>query len=148
MRTLRNVILFTIPVVGMLMVLGAVLVVGSPGTELVLVLVGLLLVEGGVWRMASSVLPNERRYVAMRAESNRFVAMVRQLNAAAIALRGEETAGARLALEETKRAMHRSVERMAVVAGRSLEEVAADAPIELPDEAQPGMTASASSSGE
>ncbi|MEJ2679728.1 MAG: hypothetical protein P8174_11755, partial [Gemmatimonadota bacterium] len=133
---------------GMVLVLVAVLVVGSPGTELGLVLVGLLLVEGGVWRIASSVLPDERRYVALREESNRFVAMVRQLNAAAIALCGEETAGARLALEETKRAMHRSVERMVVLAGRSAEDVPADAPVELPDEAQPGRAASAASGSE
>ncbi|HKJ91607.1 MAG TPA: hypothetical protein VJ957_00500 [Longimicrobiales bacterium] len=134
MRTLRNSITFAIPVAGMIMVLTAVLIVASPRAELALVVLGLLLVEGGVWRLAGSVLPNERRYLALRAESTRFIAMVRQLNAAAIALREQETAGARLALEETKRSMHRSVDRMVAVAGRPAEEVPPDAPIELPEE--------------
>ncbi len=134
MRKLRNVVSFVIPVAGMVIVLAAVLVVGSPRVELGLVVVGLLLVEGGVWRLAGAALPSERRYLALRAESNRFIAMVRQLNAAAVALRFEDSAAAKRMLEETKRAMHRSVERMVVVAGRPVDEVPADAPIELPPE--------------
>lgn len=134
MRKLRNVITFAIPVAGMVLVLTAVLLAASPRTELALVVLGLLLVEGGVWRLAGSMLPNERRYLALRAESNRFIAMIRQLNAAAVAVRSDETTGARAILEETKRAMHRSVERMVVVAGWPSDEVPADAPIELPAE--------------
>lgn len=134
MRKLRNAIIFAVPVLGMVIVLSAVLVVASPRVELGLVVLGLLLVEGGVWRLAGSMLPNERRYLALRAEGNRFLAMIRQLNAAAIAVRQQETPGARMALEETKRAMHRSVDRMVAVAGRPMEEVPVDAPIELPEE--------------
>ncbi|MEJ2215321.1 MAG: hypothetical protein P8099_01785 [Gemmatimonadota bacterium] len=134
MRKLRNAIIFAVPVLGMAIVLSAVLVVASPRAELGLVVLGLLLVEGGVWRLAGSMLPNERRYLALRAEGNRFLAMIRHLNAAAIAVRQQETPGARMALEETKRAMHRSVDRMVAVAGRPVEEVPADAPIELPEE--------------
>jgi enoyl-CoA hydratase/carnithine racemase len=145
MRTLRNAITFATPIAGMVMVLAAVLVVVSPQAKLALVVLGLLLVEGGVWRLAGSVLPNERRYLALRAESNRFVAMVRQLNSAAIAVRQLETPGARMALEETKRAMHRSVDRMVAVAGRTSEEVPADAPIELPDGEGPAISGESSS---
>lgn len=133
MRKFRNVVTFATPVAGMVLVLAAVLLVRSSRAELALVVLGLLLVEGGVWRLAGSVLPNERQYLALRAESNRFIAMVRQLNSAAVALRREETPGARMAMEEMKRAMHRSVERMVLVAGRPSSEVPADAAIELPE---------------
>lgn len=145
MRKLRNIITFAVPVAGMVIVLLAVLVVEPPRTELGLVVLGLLLVEGGVWRLAGPVLPNERRYLALRAESNRFITLVRQLNAEAVALRQQETPGARLAMDETKRAMHRSVERMVAVAGRPVDEMPADAPIELPEERDDRSTFNAAS---
>lgn len=134
MRTLRNVITFAIPVAGMVLVLGAVLFAIALRTQLIMAVVGLLLVEGGVWRIAGSILPNERRYLALRAEGDRFIALIRQLNAAAVSLHEHESNGARLAIDETRSAMHRSVERMVAVAGRPAEELPPDAPIELPAE--------------
>lgn len=134
MRTLRNVITFAIPVAGMVLVLGAVLFAIALRTQLVMAVVGLLMVEGGVWRIAGSILPNERRYLALRAEGDRFIALIRQLNAAAVSLHEQASDGARLAMEETRSAMHRSVERMVAVAGRPAEELPPDAPIALPAE--------------
>ncbi len=131
MRTLRNVITFAIPVLGMVLVLSGVMFAISLQTQLILVVIGLLLVEGGVWRMAGSILPNERQFLALRAEGDRFIGLIRQLNAAALSLREQETDGARLALEETKAAMHRSVERMVAVAGRPAEEAPPEASIEV-----------------
>lgn len=148
MRALRNAITFAVPVAGMIMVLTAVLVVTSPRTELALVVLGLLLVEGGVWRVAGPVLPNERRYLALRAESIRFIAMIRQLNAAAISAREQKTPGARQTLEETTRAMHRSVDRMVAVAGRPSTELPADAAIKLPsDDGEPHDAMAGASEG-
>ncbi len=147
MRTLRNAILFTVPVAGMILVLSGVLFAISLQTQLVLVVVGLLLVEGGVWRLAGKILPNERTYLALREEGERFISLMRQLNAAAVSLRESETDGARLAMDETKAEMHRSVERMVVVAGVPVDELPPDAPIELPETAPGGGTPESDGSG-
>ena len=44
-----------------------------------------MLIEVGVWKLANFVLPSERKYVALRAEVDQFITLVRQLNTTALA---------------------------------------------------------------
>ena len=53
-----------------------------PG-QVAIVILGLLLLEAGVWKLAHHVLPSERQYHALRDETDGFITLVRQLNAAA-----------------------------------------------------------------
>lgn len=85
--------------------------------QLPLALVGVLLMEAGVWGLSSKVFPNERRYIDLREEGDRIIQLVRQLNAAAVAR--EQGAGADDGrFQATLDEMHDSVKRMAELASR------------------------------
>jgi hypothetical protein len=108
---------------GMALVLGAVLFGDNVAVQLFLVVAGLLMTEAGFWRLADPILPNERKYGALRAELEHFKALVRQLNTAALAPEAEDEGGNGLALEEVRERMHDSVDNMVRFAGKTAEEV-------------------------
>ncbi len=121
MRTIRNVLAFGIPVAGTLMVLLAVLlpsISANQPFQITLVLAGLVLCQLGIWRLAARILPNQRRYLALRAEVESFLSFIRILNAQAIRLREEDTDPRRQAYRETIDALHLAADRIAEVAGR------------------------------
>lgn len=122
MRKIRRFLNVLVPAVGMALVLGAVLFGERVWVQLFLVIAGLLLTEAGLWRLADPILPDERRYAALRAETDHFTALVRQLNSVALAHSGGEEAGSGFALDEVRREMHRSVDRMVDFAGKTAAE--------------------------
>lgn len=122
MRKLRRILHLIVPAVGMALVIGAVLLGESLPIQLFLVLAGLLLTEAGIWRLADPLLPDERKYLALRAETDHFMTLVRQLNAAAVALDDGEERGPRFALDEVRTEMHRSIDRMVNFAGKAGQE--------------------------
>ena len=79
-------------------------------------LIGVLLLEAGVWDLAPKILPDERCYFGLRKELDHMIELTRALNGAAIA------AGETRANDETFRdalaRMHTSVDRMAELAGQ------------------------------
>lgn len=121
MRRLRRFIHLMVPAVGMALVIGAVLFGEQLAVQLFLVAAGLLLTEAGLWRLADPILPDERKYLALRDETDHFKTLVRQLNAAALAV--DENEAARPALDEAREEMHRSVDRMVNFAGKTGAEV-------------------------
>ena len=121
-RKLRRILHLIVPAVGMALVIGAVLFGESLAIQLFLVVAGLLLTEAGLWRLADPILPDERKYVALRAEADHFITLVRQLNAAAISLDEGDTAGSRFAIDELQTEMHRSIDRMVSFAGKTKDE--------------------------
>lgn len=123
MRKLRRIMHLIVPAVGMALVIGAVLFGESLAVQLFLVVAGLLLTEAGLWRLADPILPNERKYMALRVETDHFTTLVRQLNAATLALEAGDGQGSRFALDEIQTEMHRSVDRMVDFAGKTQEEV-------------------------
>ena len=130
-----------VPVVGIALVIGSVLFVDTLRVQLILVIVGLLLVEAGVWRLAAPFLPDDRRYLALRTEGDHFITLIRQLNSAAVEHRETGDPGAALALDEIKTEMHRSVDRMARFAGKPGEAVEDEAAPEVaPADAPSGTT--------
>jgi hypothetical protein len=76
------------------------------------IMIGLLIVLAGFLYGAHPFLTSERRYFALREEVDRFIILVRKLNAAAIA------AGGGGEFEQVKAEMLKSVERMAELAGK------------------------------
>lgn len=121
-RKLRRVLHLIVPAVGMALVIGAVLFGESLAIQLFLVVAGLLLTEAGLWRLADPILPDERKYVALRAEADHFITLVRQLNAAAVSLDEGDTTGSRFAIDELQTEMHRSIDRMVSFAGKTQDE--------------------------
>lgn len=121
MRDLRKLLAFGLPVLGTILVFAAILVPAisfNLQIQIGVVLVGLLIIEAGVWRLTAKILPNERRYLALRAEVDGFVDRIRVLNAHGIKLRNADTESMRGAFRETLDALHAAVDRMAEVAGR------------------------------
>jgi len=86
--------------------------------QIIVVLVGLLILEAGVWRLTEKILPNERKYTALREEVDAFIDRIRVLNAQGGKLRAEETVAELEAFQNTISALHESVDRMAELAGR------------------------------
>ena len=84
--------------------------------QLALMVIGVLLLEAGVWDLAPKILPDERTYLGLRKELDHMIELTRALNGAAIA------AGETRANDETFRdaltRMHASVDRMAGLAGQ------------------------------
>lgn len=122
MRNLRNALAIALPLFGTVLVFAAVLVPAiavNLQLQIVVVLVGILIIEAGVWRLTAKILPNERRFLALRAEVESFIDRVRILNAQGVRLRENDTEENREALRETVDALHLSVDRMAEVAGRA-----------------------------
>ncbi len=93
--------------------------------QVLLVLIGVLILEAGVWGLTSTFLPNERRFLSLREEGDHFLGLIRDLNAAAIA-RGEGEEDDKR-FRETRARMHTSVERMAELAGQDDVAIAAEA---------------------
>jgi hypothetical protein len=73
------------------------------------VLAGILVNQVGVWGLASRMMPERRLYLPLRREVRHFIDMVRELNDVALIEASD--------VEEVRRRMHESVDRMAAVAG-------------------------------
>ncbi len=127
MRTLRKAVELGTPIVGMVIVFAAVLLIPPANLQiqLVTVLVGVLMIEAGVWGLTSPFLPNERHFLSLREEVDDFIDLVRQLNKAAIdrRLSREITDEAEEAFEATLADLHTSVRRMGQLAGVETGEV-------------------------
>jgi hypothetical protein len=100
---------------GMAIVLSSFLFLRNLFVWYATIMVGLLIVLAGFLYGAHPFLTSERRYFALREEVDRFIGLVRQLNAAATA------EGADDEFERVKSAMLKSVERMADTAGKETE---------------------------
>src|SRR5512140_3543762 len=94
--------------------------------RVVLVVVGVVLIHAATWKLPYSVVSNERRFRQLRGELDEFVWLVRELNAAAVEARGDPAAEDRF--EDLHTAMQESLERMAMYAGRTDEELLRDQP--------------------
>jgi len=75
-----------------------------------IILFGVLVTATGLWGLGSRLKPDRRLYLQLRAEVDRFLNLVRRINAHAVAGDGEQA-------KEVKEEMHASVELIAQVAG-------------------------------
>jgi hypothetical protein len=119
-RGFRKAVEISIPILGMIVVFGGVLFISPTELQLqmIVVLVGVLMIEAGVWGMTNAVLPNERQFVGLRAEGDRFIGLIRGLNEAKIAFMKEETDETRAAVQVAMEKMHESVRTMGDLAGQ------------------------------
>jgi hypothetical protein len=89
----------------------------SPSVRVVVGVVGLLLLQASVWRLANPLLPDDRKHLALRGEGDHFIDLLRQLNRVALVA---EAAGRPIAgdseVEAVRQEMHASVDRMVKLA--------------------------------
>ena len=114
----RETIEVLLPILGIVLIFAAILIPPLNETmirQVIVVLAGLLVLETGVWHMASPFLPEDRRHHRLRAEVDHFIAQVRELNR--VALRDPEGDGHPPGREELLAEMHETVERIGALAG-------------------------------
>ncbi|MGD2154157.1 MAG: hypothetical protein PVG79_12875 [Gemmatimonadales bacterium] len=100
---------------GVVIILLQTLMIAYERIEVVIILAGIMVNQVGTWGLANKLLPERRVYLQLRAEVDRFIGLVRQLNASAVAEDNPE-------VESTKALMHESIERMVSVAAVKSEE--------------------------
>ena len=119
MRKLRQAVDAGLPILGTVIVFLAVILLSDQQLTLriVIVLIGLLMIDAGIWKLTHPLLPNERRYTGLRKEVDDFIQVVRRLNAEALEA-GQSPAG-RETVQRTVREMHAAVDRMEQLAGKA-----------------------------
>jgi hypothetical protein len=127
LRILRQRLDTGLSILGVVVILSAVLFVRELRSQVAIVVLGMLLLEVGVWKLAHHVLPSERQYLALRCETDLFLTLVRQLNAAALLVKAQDAPSHRHEFEEVRYAMQQTVERMCEVAGKTNADLAAEA---------------------
>lgn len=86
--------------------------------QLPIVLLGVLLLEAGVWGLSSKVFLNQRHYVNLRTEGDNIIQLIRELNSSAVARdNGAEDAQR---FHATLDKMHNSVNRMSELASEDI----------------------------
>lgn len=119
MRLLRHALRAILPLVGMLVAFAGVLYLPGDTPRLIAVLVGILLIEAGVWNLANVILPSTRRHVELRSEVKLFLKRVRALSAAAVRADKSGAREDRDAFEAVVAELHASVDRMREAAGKA-----------------------------
>ncbi len=79
MQRLRNVIDRVVTYTGVLLVLGTVIFAEVSATQIPWVVAGLLILQVGMWRGASRLLPSSRRNFALRGKVYQFIKLVREM---------------------------------------------------------------------
>ena len=99
-----------------------------------LVIFGVLLITIGTWKLSHKLLLEQRKYNALRAQGSLFLVLVQQLNAASLRLQAQDTPANRQAVENIRQHMQQLVDQMAVSAGKTDAEIAAEAAMRLETE--------------
>ena len=102
-------IIWALALGGVIVILLQTLFLANVRIEVMVILAGIMVNQVGVWGLANKLLPERRVYLELRAEVDRFIGFVRQLNASAVAEDEPK-------VDSTKELMHESVERMVSVA--------------------------------
>lgn len=97
-------------VAGIFVVLIPVVLADVTRVQVAVVVVGILMIEAGVWGLANRILPDDRTYCHLREEVDRFLEDVRQLNEYAVD-------GNREGVERERERMRSRVDAIVEVAG-------------------------------
>jgi len=123
LRHLRKGFDIGLPLIGVMIILGAVLFLREISIQIAVVMAGIVLIEAGVWKIAHQLLPNDRHYHALRYEIDALIALSRDLHEAALAAKVNDTPENQHAFDEIREAMHRAVDQISDVAGRTAKEL-------------------------
>lgn len=97
-------------VLGIVVILVPVIAMAASRLQVATVLVGILMMQAGVWRLAAELFPGERVYCYLREEVDEFLEDIRDLNT--LAVEGDAEG-----VEEVRQRLHARVEPMVEAAG-------------------------------
>lgn len=115
-KSIRRSIDMGLTAVGIAVVFSAIILGTSLDVraQMPIALIGVLLMEAGIWGLSAKLVPNQRKYTSLRDEGDRMLDLIRELNSAAIAKEiGTEDAKR---FQQTLEAMHSSVLKMSELA--------------------------------
>ena len=120
MRSVRRPTQLLLTAAGTALALYAVLAIDGLYNRVLVAVLGLLIMQMGIWQLTATLLPNQREYRPLRKETDYFLSLVRRMNRAAVAAEeGSQYAAAELERLHTE--LHHSVDRMHRLAGRTEE---------------------------
>jgi hypothetical protein len=120
MRSVRRFTQLLFTLIGTGLALYAVMQIDALYDRMLVSVLGLLLMQVGIWQLTASFLPNQREYRPLRKETDYFLSLLRRMNRAAVAAEN----GSSYATTEVERLhteLHHSVDRMLRLAGRTEE---------------------------
>ncbi len=115
LRTRRNLLRGALFVLGLGLIVFGVLVPVSIELRVLAVILGLLVYQTVLLNLFDRLLPNERRYLPLREETDRLLELVRDLNQAALAAKAIGMDRDRY-VDPIVRQMHETVDRLPIVA--------------------------------
>ena len=124
-RTVRKSIEAGLPIVGTVVVFAGILALMDITMQIIVAAIGIVMIQAGIWNLTQPILPSERKYQALRREVDNLIRLVRRLNAAAVGMKELDNADTRAVFDATQARMRESLERIAVLAGKTDEEVRA-----------------------
>jgi hypothetical protein len=99
-------------IVGVILIVVPVATASESWTPILIVFIGIVMIGLGVWRLGTRLFSDRRAYVGLRSEVEYFIKLVRRLNTYALAGEGE-------LVDEIRKQMKESVDRMADLAGKA-----------------------------
>ncbi|MEJ2216369.1 MAG: hypothetical protein P8099_07115 [Gemmatimonadota bacterium] len=114
-RARRNFLAGLVFAAGLILIVGGIMMPIPLRFQVMSVVLGILLYQTALLRMYDRFLPNERKYLALRAETNRLLTLVRDMNQAALTAQSmgmDRTSY----VEPILRQMHATVDRLPLVA--------------------------------
>ncbi len=126
MKLARTLLHIGLPLIGAVVAVAGAVVPADPVVRGAIVVLGVLLIQAAGWKLPYSMISHERRFRQLRGELDEFVWLTRELNAAAVEARSDRAAEERF--DDLHTAMQESLERMAMYAGRTDEDLMRDQP--------------------
>lgn len=123
MRSIRRFSQFLITLLGAAIVVYAVYMVEPMRERILFAVLGLFVMEIGIWQVTAFLFPNEREFKPLREETDYFLKLVRRMNRAAIALE-KGSANASEEMDRVQQEMLHSVDRIRRLAGQTEAEAA------------------------
>lgn len=122
-RSRRNFVAGLVFAAGLILIVGGIMMPIPLRFQVMSVVLGILLYQTALLRMYDRFLPNERKYLALRAETDRLLTLVRDMNQAALTAKSMGM-DRHSYVEPILRQMHATVERLPLVAGESVTDLA------------------------
>ena len=123
MRSVRRLSQIFLTLTGTGTVVYAVTRVEPLRDRLLIAVLGLIVMELGIWQFTRLFFPNEREFKPLREETDYFLKLVRRLNATTLRLHKGAT-GMQAEIDRLRDEMIHSVDRMCRLAGHTEEELA------------------------
>ncbi len=120
---LRKILDIGLPLAGVTIILSSVLFMQEIRSQIAIVLIGIIMIEAGVWKLSHQLLPNDRKFNHLRNEIDSFIIRCRQLNTAAMELRHEGSNESIVDFENVSNDLRDCLDRIIEVAGKTEDDI-------------------------